>query len=162
MYLPWLVLKQLSAILVDYIEKLITVWITRAVKKVQVKKLDVAEMRMLRCIRIERIRGTTRNIQESAGLLVRTCHEKRRRMYGKRVRKWQGREGTFLGRPKQRLMDSIKHDSSLDRERITGRIGARPGCLEVASPKHRLFDPTWSWENTKLKEVFRSRISNHL
>ena len=97
-----------------------------AVKKAQEKKLDVAEMRMLRWmsgvkldrIRNERIRGTTKvgeiskKVQESRlkwyGHVLRREYE----YVGKRVMAMEVPGNTRRGRPKRRCLDSIRNDLS--------------------------------------------------
>ena len=94
-----------------------------AVKKAQEKKLDVAEMRMLRWmsgvtnldrIRNERIRGTTK-----VGEISKKVQESRLKWYGHVLR----REDEYVmamevpgkrrrGRPKRRWLDSIGNDMS--------------------------------------------------
>ena len=100
---------------------------TWAVKKAQEKKLDVAEMRMLRwlsgvskldIIRNERSRGTTK-----VGEIAKKVQESRLKWYGHVSR----REGEYVGkrvmgmevpgkrrrgRPKRRWLDSIRNDLS--------------------------------------------------
>ena len=98
---------------------------TWPVKKVQEKKLDVAEMKMLRwmCgvtkmdrITNERIRGTTKVVEMS-----KKAQERRLQWYGHVMRREEthvvrrvfdmevpGRRGR--GRPKRRWMDGIKED----------------------------------------------------
>ena len=96
-------------------------------KKAQEKKLDAAEMRMLRCmsgvtkldrIRNERIRGTTKvreiskKVQESRlewyGHAVRRVDE----YVGKRVVGMKVPGKRRRGRPKRRWLDSIRNDLS--------------------------------------------------
>ena len=96
-----------------------------ALKKAQEKKLEVAEMRMLRwmCgvtkldkIRNERIRGTTK-----VGEITKKVQERRLKWYGRVMRreehyvgrrtmemKVQGRRKR--GRPKRRWLDKVKYD----------------------------------------------------
>ena len=98
---------------------------TWAMKKAQEKKLDVAEMRMLRwmCgvtklnrIRNERIRGTTKvgeiskKVQESR--LTWYGHVLRREdeCIGKRVMRMEVPGKRRRGRPKWELLDSIRND----------------------------------------------------
>ena len=98
-----------------------------AVKKAQEKKLDVAEMRMLRWmsgvtkldrIRNERIRGTTKvgkiskKVQESR--LKWDGHVLRREgeYVGKRVMTMEVPGERRRGRPKRRWLDSIRNDLS--------------------------------------------------
>ena len=105
---------------------------TWPVKKVQEKKLDVAEMKMLRwmCgvtkmdrIRNERIRGTTKVVEVS-----KKAQERRLMWYGHVVRREEnhvlrrvseievpGRRGR--GRPKRRWMDVVNED--LREKRLT-------------------------------------------
>ena len=100
---------------------------TWAVNKAQEKKLDVAEMRMLRWmsgitkldkIRNERIRGTTKvgeiskKVQESR--LKRYGHVLRREdeYVGKRVMAMEVPGKRRRGRPKRRRLDSIRNDLS--------------------------------------------------
>ena len=94
---------------------------TWAVKKAQEKKLDVAEMRMLRWmsgvtkldrIRNERIRGTTK-----VGEISKKVQESRLKWYGhvlRREEEYVGkkRRKRRRGRPKRRWMDSIRNDLS--------------------------------------------------
>ena len=100
---------------------------TWAMKKAQQKKLDVAEMRMLRWmsgvtkldrIRNERIRGTTK-----VGEISKKVQESRLRWYGDVLRREEGYVGKRVmgmevpgkrrrGRPKKRWLDSIKNDLS--------------------------------------------------
>ena len=110
-----------------------------AVKKVHEKKLDVAEMRMLRWMwevtkldemRNERIRGMTKVGEMSMQV------KKRLRWFGHVVRRDEdcvGKksevQGTRKGgRPKQRWMGKIKEDVKWDKMRkksITSRIPVR-------------------------------------
>ena len=100
---------------------------TWAVKKAQEKKLDVAEMRMLRWmsgvtkldrIRNERIRGTTK-----VGEISKKVQESRLKWYGHVLRREEEYVGKRVmamevpgkrrrGRPKRRWMDSIRNDLS--------------------------------------------------
>ena len=95
---------------------------TWAVKKAQEKKLDVAEMRMLRWMsgvtKLERIRGTTKvgeiskKVQESRlkwfGQVLRREDE----YIGKRVMAMEVPGKRRRGRPKRRWLDSIRNDLS--------------------------------------------------
>ena len=100
---------------------------TWAVKKAQEKKLDVAEMRMLRWmsgvtklvrIRNERIRGTTK-----VGEISKKVQESRLKWYGhvlrredecvgKRVMEMKVPGKRRRGRPKWKWLDSIRNDFS--------------------------------------------------
>ena len=100
---------------------------TWAVKKAQEKKLDVAEMRMLRWmsgvtkldrIRNERIRGTTK-----VGEISKKVQESRLKWYGHVLRREEEYVGKRVmamevpgkrrrGRPKRRWMDTIGNDLS--------------------------------------------------
>ena len=100
---------------------------TWAVKKAQEKKLDVAEMRMLRwmsgvtkldIIRNERIRGTTK-----VGEISKKVQESRLKWYGHVLRREDEYVGKSVmamevpgkrrrGRPKRRWLDSIGNDLS--------------------------------------------------
>ena len=99
---------------------------TWALKKAQEKKLDVAEMRMLRWmsgvtkldrIRNERIRGTTK-----VGEISKKVRESRLKWYGyasrrdeyvgKRVMVMEVSGKRRRGRPKRRWLDNIKNDMS--------------------------------------------------
>ena len=98
---------------------------TWALKKAQEKKLEVAEMRMLRwmCgvtkldkIRNERIRGTTK-----VGEITKKVQERRLKWYGHVMRReehYVGRRAMVMkvqgrrkrGRPKRRWLDKVKDD----------------------------------------------------
>ena len=100
---------------------------TWAVKKAQEKKLDVAEMRMLRWmsgvtkldrIRNDRIRGTTK-----VGEISKKVQESRLKWYGhvlRREEEYVGKRVMVMevpgkrtrGRPKRRWLDNIKNDLS--------------------------------------------------
>ena len=99
---------------------------TWAVKKAQEKKLDVAEMRMLRWMRVtkldrirnERIRGTT-----NVGVISKKVQESRLKWYehvlrredeyaGQRVMGMEVPGKRRRGRPKRRWMDTIGNDLS--------------------------------------------------
>ena len=117
---------------------------TWAVKKAQEKKLDVAEMRMLRWMsgvtkldrnRNERIRGTTK-----VGEMLKKVQESRLKWYGhvlrrddeyvgKRVMAMEVPGKRRRGRPKRRRLDSIKNDLS-ERE-------LRPIEMEASHKTHR-------------------------
>ena len=109
---------------------------TRAVKKAQEKKLDVAEMRMLRWmsgvtrIRNERIRGTTK-----VGEISKKVQKSRLKWYGHVLRREDEYVGKRVmamevpgerrrGRPKRRWLDGIRNDLSereLSRENAQDR-----------------------------------------
>ena len=112
---------------------------TWAVMKAQEKKLDVAEMRMLRWmsgvtkldrIRNERIRGT-----KKVGEISKKVQESRLKWYGHVLRREDKNVGKRVmamevpgerrrGRPKQRWLDSIRNDLSereLSREDVQDR-----------------------------------------
>ena len=116
---------------------------TWAVKNAQEKKLDVAEMRMLRWmsgvtkldrIRNERIRGTT-----EVGEISKKVQESRLKWYGhvlrreeeyvdKRVKVMEGPGKKRRGRPKRRWSDSIRNDLSereLSGEEVQDRVKMR-------------------------------------
>ena len=113
----------------------------RAVKKAQEKKLDVAEMRMLRWmsemtkldrIRNERIRGTTK-----VGEISKKVQESRLKWYGHVLRRedeYVGRRVMGMevpgkrrrGRAKRRWLDSIRNDLS-ERELSGEDAQDRPG-----------------------------------
>ena len=100
---------------------------TWAVKKAQQKKLDVAEMRMLRWmsgvtkldrIRHERIRGTTK-----VGEISKKVQESRLKWYGHVLRREDDHVGKRVmgmevpgkrrrGRPKRRWLDNIRNNLS--------------------------------------------------
>ena len=93
---------------------------TWAVKKAQEKKLDVAEMRMLRrmcgvtkldIIRNERIRGTTK-----VGEISKKVQESRLKWYGHVLREEEYVGKMVMpgkrGRPRRRWLDSIRNDLS--------------------------------------------------
>ena len=103
---------------------------TWAVKKAQEKKLDVAEMRMLRWmsgvtkldrIRNEIIRGTTK-----VGEISKKVQESRLKWYGHVLRREEEYVGNYIkrvmvmevpgerrrGRPKRRWLDNINNDLS--------------------------------------------------
>ena len=100
---------------------------TLAVKKAQEKNLDVAEMRMLRCmsgvtkldrIKNERIRGTTKVGEKS-----KKVQESRLKWYGHVLRREEDYVGKRVmgmevpwkrrrGRPTRRWLDNIKKDLS--------------------------------------------------
>ena len=120
-----------------------------AVKKAQEKKLDVAEMRLLRWmsgvtklnrIRNERIRGTTK-----VGEISKKVQESRLKWYGHVLRRYAEYVGKRVlvmevpgkrrrGRPKQRWLDSIRNDLS---ERVVRGGSARQGSMETSHKKHR-------------------------
>ena len=122
---------------------------TWAVKKLQEKKLDVAEMRMLRCmsrvnkldrIRNDRIRGTTK-----VGKYPKKMQESRLKWYGHVLRREEEYVGKRLmvmevpgkrrrGRPKRMWLDNIKNDLS---ERIVRGGSAIPSSLEAFHKKHQ-------------------------
>ena len=98
---------------------------TWAIKKTQEKKLDVAEMRMLRwmCgvtrrdrIRNEVVRGTKKvraisdKIQESRLRWFGNVMRRDEQYVGRRVMKMDIHGGRRRGRPKRRWMDCIKDD----------------------------------------------------
>ena len=100
---------------------------TWAVKKAQEKKLDVAEMRMLRWmsgvtkldrIRNERIRGTTKireiskEVQESRMKWYGHVLRREEEYIGKRVMVMEMPGKRRRGRPKRRWLDNIKNDLS--------------------------------------------------
>ena len=100
---------------------------TWAVKKAHEKKLDVAEMRMLRWmsgvtkmdrIRNERIRGTTRvgeiskKVQESRLKWYGHVSRREEEYVGKRVLGMEVPGKRRRGRPKRRWMDNIRNDLS--------------------------------------------------
>ena len=99
---------------------------TWAVKKAQEKKLDVAEMRMLRWsgvtkldrIRNEIIRGTTKvgeiskKVQESRLKLYGHVWKREDEYVGKRVMGMEMPGKRRRGRPKRRWLDSIRNDLS--------------------------------------------------
>ena len=107
---------------------------TWAVKKAQEKKLDVAEMRMLRWmrgvtkmgrIRNDRIRGTTK-----VGEISKKVQESRLKWYVHVLRREDEYEGARVmgmevprkrrrGRPKRRWLDSTRNDLS-EREFLSG------------------------------------------
>ena len=115
---------------------------TWAAKKAQEKKLDVAEMRMLRWmsgvtkldrIRNERIRGTTK-----VGEIYKKVQESRLKWYGhvlRREEEYVGKRvmamevpGKRRGTPKRRWLDNIKNDLSerkLSGEEVQDRIKLR-------------------------------------
>ena len=125
---------------------------TWAVKKAQEKKLDVAEMRMLRWmsgvtkldrIRNERIRGMTK-----VGEISKKVKESRLKWYGHVLRREDEYVGKRVmgmevpgkrtkGRPKREWLDSIRNDLS---ERESSREDAqdRPRCRRLT----RHIDPT--------------------
>ena len=124
---------------------------TWAVKKAQEKKLDVAEMRMLRWmsgvtkldrIRNERIRGTTKvgeiskKVQESwlkwYGHVLRREDE----YIGKRVMAMEVPEKRRRGRSKRRWLDSIRNDLS-ERELSTEDTQDRTKWRRVLYKTHR-------------------------
>ena len=100
---------------------------TWAVKKAHEKKLDVAEMRMLRWmsgvtkmdrIRNERIRGTTKvgeiskEVQESRLKWYGHVSRREDEYVGKRVMGMEVPGKRRRGRPKRRWLDSIRNDLS--------------------------------------------------
>ena len=124
---------------------------TLAVKKAQEKKLDVAEMRMLRWMsgvtkldRIgnERIRGTTK-----VGEISKKLQESRLKWYGHVLRRedeYLGKRvmamevpGNRRGRPKRRWLDSIRND-------LSGRELSREDAQDRAKWRSliRHIDPT--------------------
>ena len=101
--------------------------IPRKQKKAQEKKLDVAEMRMLRWmsgvtkvdrIRNERIRGTTKvgeistKVQESRLMWYGHVLRREDEYVGKRVMGMEVSGKRRRGRPKRRWLDNIKNDLS--------------------------------------------------
>ena len=125
---------------------------TWAVKKAQEKKLDVAEMRMLRWmsgvtkldrIRNEIIRGTTK-----VGEISKKVQESRLKWYGhvlrredecvgKRVMGMEVPEKRRRGRPKWEWLDSIRNDL-WERELSREDAQNRPRCRRFT----RHIDPT--------------------
>ena len=117
---------------------------TWAVKKAHEKKLDMAEMRMLRWrIRNERIRGTTK-----VGEISKKVQESRLKWYGhvsrsedeyvgKRVMGMEVPGKRRRGRPKRRWLDSIRNDLS-ERGLSDEDAQDRPRCRRLT----RHIDPT--------------------
>ena len=116
---------------------------TWTVKNAKVKKLEVAEIRMLRCmcgvtkldkIRNERIRGTTK-----VGEITKNGHERRLKWYGHVMRRGEhcvGRRATEVyvqgrrnrGRHKRRWLDKVKDDikeKGLSADEVYGRSTLR-------------------------------------
>ena len=132
---------------------------TLAVKKAQEKKLDVAEMRMLRWmsgvtkldrIRNERIRGTTK-----VGEISKKVQEIRLKWYGHILRREDEYVGKRVmamevpgkrrgGRPKRRWMDSIMNDLS---ERELSREDTQDRAKWRRLIRHT--DPTKKWEKIR-------------
>ena len=124
---------------------------TWAVKKAQEKKLDVAEMRMLRWmsgvtkldrIRNERIRGTTK-----VGEISKKVQESRLKWYGHVLRREDEYVGNRVmamevpgkrrrGRPKRRWLDSIGNDWS-ERELSREDAQDRARYVEASHKTHR-------------------------
>ena len=125
---------------------------TWVVKKAQEKKLDVAEMRMLRWmsgvaklgrLRNERIRGTT-NVEE----ISKKVQESRLKWYGHVLRREDEYVGKRVigmevpgrrrrGRPKREWLDSTRNDLS-GRELSREDAQDRPRCRRLT----RHIDPT--------------------
>ena len=112
---------------------------TWAVKKAQEKKLDVAEMRMLRWMsgvtKLDRIRNEIIRGKTKVGEISKKVQESRLKWYGHVLRRDDEYVGNRLmtmevqgkirrGRPKRRWLDSIRNDLSereLSREEAQDR-----------------------------------------
>ena len=137
---------------------------TRAVKKAQEKKLDVAEMRMLRWMsgvtKLDRIRNERINRGTSkVGEISKKVQESRLKWYGhvlrredeyvgKRVMAMEVPRKKRRGRPKRRWLDSIGNDLS---ERELSRDDAQDRARWRRLIRH--IDPTLKWEKLRKRRI---------
>ena len=142
-------------------------WDDVAAKKAQEKKLEVAEMRMLRwmCgvtkldkIRNERIRGTTK-----VGEITKKVQERRLKWYGHVMRReehYVGRRAMVMkvqgrrkrGRPKRRWLDKVKDDIKEKDCRLMMCMTELHGGV-----CHRTSTPHKSWNKMKEKKMLQRR-----
>ena len=117
---------------------------TWALKKAHEKKMEVAEMKMLRWMcgvtRLDKIRNEKIRGSPKVGEISKKVQERRMRWYGHVMRRDEEYVGKRVmgievqGRPKKRWADCVKDDL---REKGLSGGGVRPSCMEATIIPHR-------------------------